>query len=127
MDDSINTAREKEYVETILGRRRYLRDINSRNAATRGFAERNAINAPIQGSAADIIKIAMIDIHKWLLKENLRTRMTMQVHDELVFDLHKDEVSIVTENVLKLMTNAVQLEVPMEVEVGVGLNWLEAH
>jgi DNA polymerase I len=127
MDDSINTAREKEYVETILGRRRYLRDINSRNAATRGFAERNAINAPIQGSAADIIKIAMIDIHKWLQKEKLRTRMTMQVHDELVFDLHKDEVAIVTENVLKLMTNAVQLEVPMEVEVGVGLNWLEAH
>jgi DNA polymerase-1 len=127
MDDSINTAREKEYVETILGRRRYLRDINSRNAATRGFAERNAINAPIQGSAADIIKIAMIDIHKWLQKEKLRTRMTMQVHDELVFDLHKDEVAVVTENVLKLMTNAVQLEVPMEVEVGVGLNWLEAH
>jgi DNA polymerase-1 len=127
MDDSINTAREKEYVETILGRRRYLRDINSRNMATRGFAERNAINAPIQGSAADIIKIAMIDIQNWLAKEKLRTKMTMQVHDELVFDLHKDEADVVKENVLKLMTNAVQLEVPMEVEVGVGLNWLEAH
>jgi DNA polymerase-1 len=127
MDDSINTAREKEYVETILGRRRYLRDINSRNMATRGFAERNAINAPIQGSAADIIKIAMIDIQKWLSKEKLQTRMTMQVHDELVFDLHKDEVDVVKENVLNLMRNAVQLEVPMEVEVGVGLNWLEAH
>jgi DNA polymerase-1 len=127
MDDSINTAREKEYVETIMGRRRYLRDINSRNMATRGFAERNAINAPIQGSAADIIKIAMINIQAWLKKEKLRTRMTMQVHDELVFDLHKDEADLVKENVQLLMRNAVQLEVPMEVEVGIGLNWLEAH
>jgi DNA polymerase-1 len=127
MDDSINKAKEQEFVETLLGRRRYLRDINSRNAATRGFAERNAINAPIQGSAADIIKMAMINIHKWLVKEKLRTRMTMQVHDELVFDLHKDEKDIVKENVILLMKNAVQLEVPMEVEVGIGLNWLEAH
>ena len=85
MDDSINNAREKEYVETILGRRRYLRDINSRNVTTRGFAERNAINAPIQGSAADIIKIAMVNIHRWLQKEKLKSKMTMQVHDELVF------------------------------------------
>lgn len=127
MDDSINNAREKEYVETLLGRRRYLRDINSRNVTTRGFAERNAINAPIQGSAADIIKIAMVNIHRWLEKEKLRSRMTMQVHDELVFDVHKDEVDIVKENVVKLMKYAVHLEVPMEVEVGVGLNWLEAH
>ncbi len=127
MDDSIAKAKQMEYVETLMGRRRYLRDINSRNVATRGFAERNAINAPIQGSAADIIKIAMIDIQKWLLKENLKTRMTMQVHDELVFDLHKDEIELVKESVVKLMTNAVQLEVPMEVEVGIGLNWLEAH
>jgi len=87
MDDAINTAREKEFVETILGRRRYLRDINSRNVTTRGFAERNAINAPIQGSAADIIKIAMVNIHRWLKKEKLRSRMIMQVHDELVFDV----------------------------------------
>lgn len=127
MDDAINTAREKEFVETLLGRRRYLRDINSRNMTTRGFAERNAINAPIQGSAADIIKIAMVNIHRWLAKEKLRSRMIMQVHDELVFDLHKDEVDVVKEHVIKLMKHAVNLEVPMEVEVGIGKNWLEAH
>jgi DNA polymerase I len=127
MDDSINRAREKEYVETIMGRRRYLRDINSRNVATRGFAERNAINAPIQGSAADIIKIAMVNIHQWLAKEKLKTKMTMQVHDELVFDVHKEEVDIVKEQIKQLMCSAVQLEVPMEVEVGVGENWLDAH
>ncbi|HZY77925.1 MAG TPA: DNA polymerase I, partial [Cyclobacteriaceae bacterium] len=127
MDDSINFAREKEYVETILGRRRYLRDINSRNITTRGFAERNAINAPIQGSAADIIKIAMVNIHRWLSKEKLKSRMIMQVHDELIFDLHKDEEEIVKPRVQELMKHAVNLEVPMEVEVGVGKNWLEAH
>lgn len=127
MDDSINNAREKEFVETILGRRRYLRDINSRNITTRGFAERNAINAPIQGTAADIIKIAMVNIHRWLLKNNLKTKMIMQVHDELVFDLHKDEVDLVKENVTFLMKHAVNLEVPMEVEVGVADNWLDAH
>ncbi|MBT1701490.1 DNA polymerase I [Fulvivirgaceae bacterium PWU4] len=127
MDDSIGKAREIEYVETIMGRRRYLRDINSRNMATRGFAERNAINAPIQGSAADIIKIAMVNIHRWLTKEKLKTRMTMQVHDELVFDVHKDEVDVVKENVIQLMRSAVQLEVPMEVEIGVADNWLDAH
>jgi len=127
MDQTINTAREKEYVETLMGRRRYLRDINSRNVSTRGFAERNAINAPIQGTAADIIKIAMVNIHNWLEKEKLKTRMTMQVHDELVFDVHKDEVERVKENITLLMCQAVQLEVPMEVEVGVGENWLDAH
>ena len=127
MDNAINTAREKEYVETLMGRRRYLRDINSRNASTRGFAERNAINAPIQGTAADIIKIAMVNIHNWLVKEKLQTRMTMQVHDELVFDVHKNEVDIVRDNITQLMCQAVKLEVPMEVEVGVGENWLDAH
>lgn len=127
MDDAINMAREKEYVETLLGRRRYLRDINSRNVTTRGFAERNAINAPIQGSAADIIKIAMVNIHRWLLKEKMKSKMIMQVHDELVFDVHKEEVDVVKTNVVSLMKHAVHLEVPMEVEVGVGLNWLEAH
>ena len=127
MDDSINHAREKEYVETILGRRRYLRDINSRNITTRGFAERNAINAPIQGSAADIIKIAMIHIQQWMNREQLKSRMILQVHDELVFDVHKDEVEQVKENAVHLMTNAIQLEVPMVVDVGVGKNWLEAH
>jgi DNA polymerase-1 len=127
MDNAILEAREKEYVETILGRRRYLRDINSRNITTRGFAERNAINAPIQGSAADIIKIAMVNIHRWMEKENLKSRMIMQVHDELVFDVHKDEVDVLKEQVTRLMKSAVRLEVPMEVEVGVGKNWLEAH
>jgi len=127
MDDAINLAREKEFVETILGRRRYLRDINSRNITTRGFAERNAINAPIQGSAADIIKIAMINIHRWLQKEKLKTKMILQVHDELVFDLHKEEQEIVKRHVVDLMKNAVLLELPMEVEVGIGKNWLEAH
>lgn len=127
MDNSIIQARDTEFVETILGRRRYLRDINSRNVTTRGFAERNAINAPIQGSAADIIKLAMINIQRWLTKENLRTKMIMQVHDELVFDVHKSEVDTVKENVRKLMEHAVILDVPMEVEVGVAENWLDAH
>jgi DNA polymerase I len=127
MDDSINFARENEYVETILGRRRYLRDINSRNITTRGFAERNAINAPIQGSAADIIKIAMILINRWLEREQLKTKMTMQVHDELVFDVHIDEQDHVKKKVIELMRSAVILDVPMEVEVGIGKNWLEAH
>jgi len=127
MDNAILEAREKEFVETILGRRRYLRDINSRNITTRGFAERNAINAPIQGSAADIIKIAMVNIHRWMVKEAVRSRMIMQVHDELVFDVHKDELELIKDNVSKLMKSAVHLEVPMEVEVGVGKNWLEAH
>lgn len=127
MDESINQAREKEYVETILGRRRYLRDINSRNVTTRGFAERNAINAPIQGSAADIIKIAMVNIQQWMKKEKVQSRMIMQVHDELVFDLHKEEKDFVKENVVRLMKHAIQLEVPMDVEAGVGENWLEAH
>lgn len=127
MDDSINMAREKEYVETILGRRRYLRDINSRNVSTRGFAERNAINAPIQGSAADIIKIAMVHIQGWLEREKLKTKMILQVHDELIFDLHKDEEKIVKPKVVELMKTAVIIDVPMEVEVGVGKNWLEAH
>lgn len=127
MDDSINNAREKEFVETILGRRRYLRDINSRNVTTRGFAERNAINAPIQGTAADIIKIAMVNIHEWLSKNKMRTKMIMQVHDELVFDVHRDEVEAVREKVSFLMKHAVHIEVPMEVEVGVAGNWLDAH
>jgi DNA polymerase I len=127
MDDSINNARDKEFVETILGRRRYLRDINSRNITTRGFAERNAINAPIQGTAADIIKIAMVNIHRWFQKNRLKSKMIMQVHDELVFDVHRDEVDAVKENVCFLMKHAVNIEVPMEVEVGVANNWLDAH
>jgi len=129
MDDSINKARELEYAETLLGRRRYLRDINSRNATLRGYTERNAINAPIQGTAADIIKKAMIDIHHWLVAEKLGTRMILQVHDELVFDVPKEELALVTPKIQELMANALLLPhgVPLEVEAGTGSNWLQAH
>ena len=129
MDDSINRARELEYAETLLKRRRYLRDINSRNATLRGYTERNAINAPIQGTAADIIKKAMINIHAWLEQERLGTQMILQVHDELVFDAVKEEVDYVTPKIRELMTQALLLPhgVPLEVEVGVGDNWLKAH
>lgn len=127
MDSVINEAREKEYVETVLGRKRYLRDINSKNATMRGFSERNAINAPIQGSAADMIKVAMINIHKWMKEENLKSKMILQVHDELVFDVHHSEKEILEQNITKFMKTAVELEVPMEVGMGFGDNWLEAH
>lgn len=127
MDDSVNKAKELEYVETILGRRRYLRDINSRNATVRGYAERNAINAPIQGSAADMIKVAMINVHQWMKKEKLRSKMIMQVHDELVFDAHLDELELLKTKVEEFMKTAIPLDVPMEVGMGVGENWLEAH
>ncbi len=127
MDRIVNEARENEYVETILGRRRYLRDINSRNQTMRGYAERNAINAPIQGSAADIIKMAMIDIHAWMEKEKLKSKMIMQVHDELVFEVHESETGEFTDTVISKMTSAVNLEVPMVVESGIGKDWLTAH
>ena len=127
MDGCIEKARKNEYVETILGRRRYLRDINSRNQTMRGFAERNAINAPIQGSAADMIKVAMIQVHDWMLRENLKSKMILQVHDELVFDAHKDEVELLKKEIPKIMSNAVKITVPLEVEVGLGKDWLEAH
>ena len=127
MDRCINQAREKEYVETILGRRRYLRDINSRNATLRGYAERNAINAPIQGSAADMIKMAMIQIQQWMKKEKLRSRMILQVHDELIFDVQLDELEIMKKQVEHFMAHALELEVPMEIGIGTGKNWLEAH
>jgi len=127
MDETVNNAREMEYVETILGRRRYLRDINSRNITLRGYAERNAINAPIQGSAADMIKVAMINIHAWMKQEKLASKMVMQVHDELVFDAHISELEILKENVSRLMRDAIVMEVPMEVGMGAGENWLEAH
>jgi DNA polymerase I len=127
MDRVIREAKEREYVETLFGRRRYLRDINSRNMTMRGFAERNAINAPIQGTAADIIKMAMINIHDWIRRSKLQSRMILQVHDELVFDVHKDEVELVKQNVVELMQNAARLEVPLIVEAGVGNDWLEAH
>ncbi|MFC6996413.1 DNA polymerase I [Rufibacter roseus] len=127
MDSAINVAREQEYVETLLGRRRYLRDINSRNQNIRGYAERNAINAPIQGTAADIIKIAMINIDQWLREEKLATRMILQVHDELVFDVPREELAVVQPKIEELMKTALPLSVPMEIGLGTGENWLEAH
>lgn len=127
MDKTIAKAHEQEFVETILGRRRYLRDINTKNFTQRGFAERNAINAPIQGSAADMIKMAMIKIHNWMKKEQLKSKMIMQVHDELVFDAHKDEVTLLRENVDQFMKTALELDVPMEIGIGQGDNWLQAH
>nr|MDQ3393642.1 DNA polymerase I [Bacteroidota bacterium] len=127
MDNVIIKARENEYVETIMGRRRYLRDINSRNATLRGYSERNAINAPIQGSAADMIKKAMIDIHGFIRENKLKSRMILQVHDELVFDVFKGEEDIMRENVEKLMKHSLELEVPMEIGTGFGVNWLQAH
>jgi DNA polymerase-1 len=127
MNDTMNFARENGYVETIMGRRRYLRDINSANQTVRGFAERNAINAPIQGSAADMIKIAMIRIHQDIKDHKLGSKMTMQVHDELVFDVLINETGIMKEIITERMKNAIKMEVPILVEVGEGRNWLEAH
>ncbi len=127
MDGTMEFARKHGYVLTVTGRRRYLRDINSSNATVRGGAERNAINAPIQGTAADMIKIAMINIHRELNRLNLKTRMLLQVHDELVFDLYAPEEKAVREIVEEKMKTAIKLEVPIEVEIGVGQNWLEAH
>jgi len=127
MNDTMNFARENGYVCTLMGRRRYLRDINSANQTVRGFAERNAINAPIQGSAADMIKIAMINIHREFKTRKLDARMTMQVHDELVFDVPHHEVDIVKPIIVEHMKNAIKTEVPIMVEIGTGANWLEAH
>ena len=127
MNDTMNFARENGYVCTLMGRRRYLRDINSANATVRGFAERNAINAPIQGSAADMIKIAMINIHREFKALKLDSRMTMQVHDELVFDVPNYEIEKVKPIITELMKHAIKTEVPILAEVGVGQNWLEAH
>ena len=127
MDKTIEFARKHGYVETLLGRRRYLRDITSANAVVRGFAERNAINAPIQGSSADMIKIAMIHIHEDLEKMQTRSRMILQVHDELVFDVHKSELDLIRPLIHDRMKHALPLDVPIEVEVDAGENWLEAH
>jgi len=127
MDNAIEKARTDEYVETILGRRRYLRDINSRNMTTRGFAERNAINAPLQGSAADLIKVAMIRVHAWMKQQKLKSKMILQVHDELIFDAHKDEVALLMKEIPPLMSGALDIGLPIVVEVGKGHNWLEAH
>ena len=127
INDQIRFAREHGYVQTVLGRRRYLKDINSRNAVVRGAAERNAVNAPIQGSAADIIKIAMIHIHNKLEEGNFKTKMLLQVHDELVFEVYKPELESIKTLVKSEMENAYTLSVPLVVDLGFGDNWLEAH
>ena len=125
--DQVDFARYHGYVTTVLGRRRYLKDINSQNAVVRGAAERNAVNAPIQGSAADIIKLAMITIQEKLENENWNSKMLLQVHDELVFDVPKDEVDALQTMVKREMENAFSLDVPLVVDIGIGTNWLEAH
>jgi DNA polymerase-1 len=127
MDRIIHLAQDQGFVSTILGRRRYLPDINSRNQTQRGFAERNAINAPIQGSAADVIKLAMINLHAWMKAEKLESKMVLQVHDELVFDAVVSEIDILKEKVPFYMSNAIPMKVPLDVGVGVGENWFEAH
>ena len=127
MSEQVNFARDNGYVQTVLGRRRYLRAINGSNAIVRGAAERNAVNAPIQGSAADIIKLAMINIHKKLSEENYQSKMLLQVHDELVFDVYNPEMDKLKAMVKSEMENAFKMAVPLDVELGVGENWLEAH
>ncbi len=129
MDDTINFCKTNGYVETLMGRKRWLKDINSSNWTVRGFAERNAINSPIQGSAADMIKLAMINVHKEFQKYNFKSRMVLQVHDELVFDAYKPEIETIKPIILSCMKSALLLpnDVPVEAEIGVGENWLEAH
>ena len=127
MAAQVDFARENGYVQTVLGRRRYLKDINSPNMMVKSGAERNAVNAPIQGSAADIIKIAMINIHKKLTAENWKSKMLLQVHDELVFDVHNSEIDAIKPMIKHEMENAFKMDVPLEVEMGVGKNWFEAH
>ena len=127
MDGTINFAKKNGYVETIFKRKRFLNNINSGNATMRGFDERNAINAPIQGSAADIIKIAMINVHQKLVEKNMRSKLLLQVHDELVLEIIKEEQEMVRNLVKNEMMNAVNFNVPLEVEIGIGENWLQAH
>jgi DNA polymerase-1 len=127
MDKVVNDARELGYVETVMKRRRYLPDINSANAIVRGFAERNAVNAPIQGSAADIIKLAMIEVDKEMVSAKVKSKLLLQVHDELVFDVHQSEKEIMQVLVKKAMENALKMTVPLDVEIEFGKNWLEAH
>jgi len=127
MEDQVKSAQKKGYVETLLGRKRWLKDINSSNAVVRGYAERNAINMPIQGTAADMIKLAMIAVHKAFKQHNFRSRMILQVHDELVFDAHHSEIELIKPIITDCMRNAMPLVVPVEAEIGSGKNWLEAH
>ena len=127
MDDAIAKARERGYAETVLGRRRTLRDIASRNASARQAAERDAINTPIQGSAADLIKVAMVRVADALRARALRAKMVLQIHDELVFDVPREEVEAVKEIARHEMTRALDFGVPLEVGIGPGPNWLDAH
>jgi len=127
MENTISLAREKGYVETLAGRRRYIRDINSSNAMVRGAAERTAINTPIQGTAADMIKLAMTGVDLSLRRQELQSRMILQVHDELILDLRRDEEEVVGELVSCQMQKALPLEVPIVIDIGTGENWLEAH
>jgi DNA polymerase-1 len=129
MDSTINFAREKGYVETLMGRKRWLRDINSSNFTVRGFAERNAINSPIQGTAADMIKLAMIKVSKAIKKEGFKSKMILQVHDELIFDALRSEAEALKACILENMESALPLPnlVPVIAEAGMGENWLEAH
>ncbi|MBT8304796.1 MAG: DNA polymerase I, partial [Bacteroidia bacterium] len=127
ISDQVDFARDNGYVQTVLGRRRYLKDINSQNAVVRGAAERNAVNAPIQGSAADIIKIAMINVHDKLISGGYKTKMLLQVHDELVFDVYKPELDKMKSLIKTEMESAYELSVPLVVDMDMGNNWLEAH
>jgi DNA polymerase-1 len=127
IDDQVEFAKEHGYVKTVMGRRRYLKDINARNNVVRSAAERNAVNAPVQGSAADIIKVAMIHIYEAMEEKNFKSKMLLQVHDELIFDAHKDELEELKALVKDKMENAFQLDVPLDVDMGTGQNWLEAH
>jgi DNA polymerase-1 len=127
IDKQVDFAKQYGYVETMLGRRRYLKDINAGNSVVRNFAERNAINAPIQGTSADMIKIAMANIHKEMIDNKLKSKMILQVHDELVFDVYKEELDFLSGIVKDKMINALPLSIPIEVNLNTGNNWLEAH
>jgi DNA polymerase-1 len=129
MDDTINFAREHGYVQTLMGRKRWLKDINEKNFTVRGFAERNAINSPIQGTAADMVKLAMVKIHHTFKQQGFKSKMILQVHDELVFDAVKEEADIIKPIIIDCMRSALPLPngVPVEAEIGAGTNWLEAH
>ena len=127
MDDTIKNCRDYGYVKTLMGRKRQIRDINSQNRTVVGFAERNAVNAPIQGSAADMIKLAMINIDAALRLQNFKSKMILQVHDELLFDVHRDELDRLKMLIKPLMEHAMPLNVPTLVEIGEGQTWLEAH
>jgi len=127
MDSTRELAHQQGYVETVFGRRLYLPELKSRNAQQRQYAERTAINAPMQGTAADIIKRAMVTVDQWLRDEGDQLRMIMQVHDELVFEVPRDRVNASRERLVELMVSAAQLSVPLEVDAGIGANWNEAH